>query len=82
MFRGTPLGEFRADLIVDWKVIVEFKAVQRIDLPHGKQVLNYLKATSLVVGLIFNFGPKAEFRRQVFENQRQAKSRFAVTSNS
>ncbi|MBV9072453.1 MAG: GxxExxY protein, partial [Acidobacteria bacterium] len=40
-FRGTVLGEFRADLIVDGAVIVELKAAQKIDLAHEKQVLNY-----------------------------------------
>lgn len=52
-------------------MIVEFKAAQKIDVAHERQILNYLKATSLEVGLLFNFGPSAQFRRVVFENQRK-----------
>jgi GxxExxY protein len=44
IFRGTPLGEFRADLIVDLKVIIELKATQNIEVAHEKQLLNYLRA--------------------------------------
>ena len=69
-FRGTVLGEFRADLIVDGAVIVELKAAQKIDLAHEKQVLNYVE-----VGLIFNFGPTSQFRRLVFGNERKVNLR-------
>jgi len=78
-FRGNELGEFRADLIIESVVIVELKAVQKIDLAHEKQILNYLRATNVEVGLIFNFGPSAQFRRIVFENQRKASARAAGT---
>ena len=44
-FRGTNVGEFRADLLVESAVIVEMKAVQKLDLSHEKQLLNYLRAT-------------------------------------
>ena len=47
VFRGVNVGEFRADLIVEQAVIVEMKAVQKLDLSHEKQLLNYLRATDL-----------------------------------
>ena len=62
-FRGTNVGEFRADLLVESAVIVEMKAVQKLDLSHEKQLLNYLRATDLEVGLLLNFGPSAQIRR-------------------
>jgi GxxExxY protein len=61
-FRGQPIGDYRADLIVDGKVIVEMKAMDRILPVHEAQLLNYLKASHLEVGLILNFGPRASFR--------------------
>lgn len=70
-FRGHFVGEFRTDLIVDLSVVVELKAVQKIDLSHEKQLLNYLKATDLEVGLLFNFGPQAQIRRLAFDNQKK-----------
>lgn len=79
-FRGKQLGEFRADLVVESLVIVEFKAVQSLDTAHEKQLLNYLKATHLEVGLIFNFGPTAQFRRFVLENDRKRTIKVAAAS--
>lgn len=70
-FRGQLIGEFRADLIVDAAVIVELKAVQKLDLSHEKQLLNCLKATDLEVGLLFNFGTDAQIRRLALDNQRK-----------
>jgi GxxExxY protein len=79
-FRGKVLGEFKADLIIERAVIVELKAVQKLELPHEKQLLNYLKATTLEVGLLFNFGPTSEFRRLVFENERKLRRMAARSS--
>jgi len=70
-FRGTNVGEFRADLLVASSVIVEMKAVQKLDLSHEKQLLNYLRATSLEVGLLLNFGPAAQIRRLALDNERK-----------
>jgi GxxExxY protein len=64
MFRGENVGQFFADLLVDEKVIVELKAVRSILPEHQAQVINYLKATGIEVGLLVNFGiPKLEYRR-------------------
>jgi len=70
-FHGQKIGDFRADLLVDEKVIVELKTGRDIDLAWEKQLLNYLRATRIEVGMLFNFGPSAQFKRYVFENNRK-----------
>jgi GxxExxY protein len=63
-FRGHCVGEYYADLLVENKVIVELKAVKTLTPEHQAQVINYLKATAVSVGLLINFGhPKLEYRR-------------------
>jgi GxxExxY protein len=62
-FKGVEVGVYRADLVVDGKVIVESKVADKIVRIHERQVLNYLRATGLTVGLILNFGPQPSFRR-------------------
>jgi GxxExxY protein len=63
-FRGVTVGSFYADLLVDEKVIVELKAVARILPEHKAQVINYLNATGMEVGLLINFGtPRIEYFR-------------------
>jgi len=64
-FRGRSVGEFRADLLVNGRIIIELKAVSRLTPTHEGQLINYLKATGIRVGLLFNFGPQPEFRRRV-----------------
>jgi GxxExxY protein len=68
-FRGQDVGQFKADLVVEGCILIELKAVQNLDRSHEAQVMNYLRATELEVGLLLNFGcPKPQFRRIVFEN--------------
>ena len=74
-FRGKTIGEFKADLIVGGVVIVELKAGRALEPAHEAQVLNYLGASVLEVGLLFNFGPKPQFRRLVFSNHRKRASK-------
>ncbi|AMV70464.1 GxxExxY protein [Desulfuromonas carbonis] len=62
------VGEYFADLLVEEKVIVEIKATRVLNGTHEAQLLNYLKATDVEVGLLLNFGPKAEVKRSVFDN--------------
>lgn len=66
MFRGLVVGEFRADLVVEGTVVVELKAARAIEPIHEAQLLNYLRASGIGVGLLLNFGPKPAFRRMVF----------------
>ena len=70
-FRGQQVGDFKADMVIEDQVLLELKAARNIDLAHEKQLLNYLRATRLEVGLLLNFGVKPEFRRLVFENERK-----------
>jgi GxxExxY protein len=64
-FRGEPVGEFVADILVDDTVLVELKAVKTLVPEHQAQVINYLKASGLNVGLLVNFGqPKPQFKRR------------------
>ena len=68
-FRGEEVGQFFADLVVDDKVIVELKAVHKLTPEHSAQVINYLKATDVEVGLLINFGnPKLDYKR--FHNKK------------
>jgi GxxExxY protein len=70
-FRGRTIGEYKADLVVNGVVLLELKAAKTLDASHEAQILNYLRATDIEVGLLFNFGPKPQFRRFVFENDRK-----------
>ncbi|MDP1889849.1 MAG: GxxExxY protein [Gemmatimonadaceae bacterium] len=65
VFEGLIVGEFRADLVVDRQVLVEVKAAEHIVAPHEAQVINYLRASGLPVGLLLNFGPRPSYRRFV-----------------
>ena len=64
-YLGSVVGEYRADLIVDAKVIVECKVAAKILPIHEMQLVNYLKASTINVGLILNFGPEPAVRRLV-----------------
>src|SRR5215470_6376215 len=70
-FRGVNVGDFRADLVVNDCVLLELKTAETIIIAHEAQLLNYLRATSLEVGLILNFGPKAQVRRLLYDNNRK-----------
>ena len=70
-FRGNDVGQFRADIMVEGIVILELKAVERIGRSHEAQLYNYLRATSVEVGLLLNFGPRPDFRRDVFSNEKK-----------
>lgn len=68
-YRGEVVGDYFADLIVEDKVIVELKAVAKLDPAHEVQLVNYLKATELEVGLLLNFGRSLEYKRRVFSKR-------------
>lgn len=71
-FRGTQVGHFEGDMLVENSVLLELKAVRTLTSEHQAQLLNYLKATDLEVGLLLNFGLKPEFKRLLFDNLRKA----------
>ena len=66
---GERVGEYYADIIVEDRIILELKAAESICPEHEAQLLNYLKATSIEVGFLFNFGTKPQFKRKIFENK-------------
>jgi GxxExxY protein len=67
-YKETLVGDYIADILVDDKVIVELKTVERLERIHEAQLLNYLKATGLKVGLLVNFkSPRAQIKRLVFD---------------
>jgi GxxExxY protein len=70
-FHDIQISEFRADLLVEKRVLIELKTGRDIDVAWEKQLLNYLRATDVEVGLLFNFGLQAQFRRYAFENTRK-----------
>jgi GxxExxY protein len=65
------IGDYFADILVDGNVIIEIKAVKNMIVDHEAQLLNYLKATNIEVGLLLNFGPEPEIKRKVFDNFRK-----------
>jgi GxxExxY protein len=67
-YKGEIVGEYFADILVNNCVIVELKACDTLHENHEHQLMNYLKATDAEVGLLLNFGRKAEFKRKVFSN--------------
>jgi GxxExxY protein len=64
-YKGIEIGLFYADLLVEDVVICEIKALKSLLPEHQAQLLNYLKATGIEVGLLFNFGARAEHKRMV-----------------
>ena len=66
-YRDKVVGRYVADLIVEGKVIVEVKAGRRLEPVHGAQVINYLKATGVEVGLLINFGNKVTTKRKILD---------------
>ncbi|MEP6676494.1 MAG: GxxExxY protein [Ferruginibacter sp.] len=73
-YDGQKVGKYYADLLVDKKVIVELKATECINETHEAQLTNYLRATEYKIGLVLNFGKKAQFKRKAFSNEYKNKS--------
>ncbi len=67
-YEEEEVGLYYADLIVEDTVIIELKANEGLIEEHAVQLVNYLKATHIEVGLLLNFGKKPEVKRKVFDN--------------
>jgi len=65
-FEGQLVGTFRCDLLVERAVLVELKVADQLSKAHSAQVLNYLRASSLEVGILLNFGEKPQRKRLVW----------------
>src|SRR5215475_13014079 len=81
-FRGRQIGLFRADMIGDSVVLLEFKAMRQPDPRFEAQVLSYLRSTRLEVGLLLYFNPKPTFERLVFANTRKLLPESALSARS
>ncbi|MCK5085993.1 MAG: GxxExxY protein, partial [Melioribacteraceae bacterium] len=68
-YKEKKIGDYFADIIVEEKVILELKAAETLIKEHEAQLLNYLKATNIEVGLLLNFGKEPKFKRMIFENK-------------
>ena len=76
------VGSYSADLLVENKVIVELKAASMLHEVHEAQLINYLKATELEIGLLLNFGESPQFKRKIFQNKSRESSSTNSTSTS
>ncbi len=72
-YLGELVGVYEADVLVEAAVIVELKAIEALAIIHEVQLVNYLRATRIEVGLLFNFGPELQIRRRIFTNDRKGK---------
>ena len=70
-FRGVRVGQYFADVMVNEKILLELKTARNIDSAHEAQLLHYLRATEIEVGLLLNFGVRPQFRRLLFDNVRK-----------
>jgi GxxExxY protein len=70
-FRGRKVGQYYADVIVGGVVLLELKASRALDSAHEAQLLHYLRATEIEVGLLLNFSLRPQFRRLLFDNERK-----------
>lgn len=73
-FEGVVVGKYFADLLVDRCVIIELKSAETLCEANEAQLLNYLRATDIEVGLLLNFGPKPQVKRKIFPNSRKGRS--------
>jgi GxxExxY protein len=71
-FKKQLVGEYYSDLLVEDKVIVELKATELLINVHVAQIMNYLKATPIEIGLLINFGEEPEFKRLYYSNDRKS----------
>lgn len=70
--RGVRVGHFRADFVVEDGIVLEVKASRTLDEGNRRQLLNYLRATKIEIGLLLHFGPKPEFHRYFMGNSTKA----------
>ena len=73
-YEGINVGDYRADIIVEESVIIENKAIESIVEEHEFQLINYLKATDIEIGLLLNFGKKPQFKRKIYTNDRKIRN--------
>jgi GxxExxY protein len=65
-YEEYKIGKYFADIVVENKVVVEIKTAEKLCSEHEAQLLNYLRATTMEVGILLNFGKKPDFKRKVY----------------
>ena len=70
-YKEKEVGDYYADLMVEQLIILELKAAESLCEEHEAQLLNYLRATTIELGFLFNFGKKSEFKRKIFTNDKK-----------
>ena len=70
-YHGQEVGDYRADLVVEGLVLIELKVADAVREIFMAQLMNYLKATEIEVGMVLNFGPEPKFKRVVGTNDRK-----------
>jgi len=70
-FDGQIIGDYFCDIIVDDSILIELKSVESLVVAHKKQIINYLKASEMELGLLLNFGEKPQIERFIFTNDRK-----------
>lgn len=70
-YLGTIVGDYQADLIVEDIIVVELKAINTLIEENEHQLVNYLKATTIEIGLLLNFGKKPQIKRKIFDNDKK-----------
>ena len=78
-FRSRNIGTFEADMLVDNTLPIELKAVRPLNKAHEAQLLNYLRATEIEVGLLLNFGLEPRFKRMAYDNSKKIRVRKALS---
>ena len=68
---GNVVGDYNADLIVEDVVAIELKAIEVLVEENEHQLVNYLKATNIEVGLLLNFGKRPQVKRKIFDNDKK-----------
>jgi GxxExxY protein len=70
-YKGVSVGAFRFDMLVENAVLVEIKSTETLCEADERQLLNYLRATNIEVGMLLHFGPKAQYHRRVYSNTKK-----------
>jgi len=81
-YQGQPVGNFRMDMVVERRAIIEIKACATVGLGEQRQLFNYLRASRLPVGLLLHFGPEPQFRRLIGEQNANDPGPSAVSASS
>jgi GxxExxY protein len=71
-FKDVQVGDYFADLLVENCIVLELKAVSELALEHEAQLINYLKASDVELGLLLNFGRKPQVKRKIYQTARQS----------